>query len=162
MANQVDPVPEGFGTVSPVLSIRGAAEALAFYQKAFGAQVLGQMDRPDGKLMHAALKIGDTVVMMGEECAPHEGHDECIRSPADLQGTTVSLYLYVADADSAFKQALAAGAREVMPLTDTFWGDRMGMVRDPYGHIWAVATHVEDLTEEQMHQRMQETFAQQA
>lgn len=159
---QVDPVPAGYHTVSPILVIRKANEAVGFYQKAFGAEVLFQQDRPDGKLMHAALKIGDSIIMLGEECAPHEGHEKCVRSPADLEGTTVSLYLYVNDADSFFQQALDAGAAEILGVQDTFWGDRMGMVRDPYGHVWAVATHTQDLTGEQMEQRMQEFFSQQA
>jgi PhnB protein len=160
MDTSVNPVPKGFSTVSPILVIRGASEALTFYRKAFGAKVLGQMDRPDGKLMHAMIKIGDSVMMLGEECAPHESHHECVRSPADLKGTTISLYVYVSDADSVFQQAVDAGAHQIMAVSDTFWGDRMGMVRDPYGHVWSVATHVEDPTEEQIRQRTQALFSQ--
>lgn len=161
MTNHIDPIPEGYHTVSPILVIRDAKAAMAFYEKAFGANVLFQQDRSDGKLMHAAIKIGDSILMLGEECAPHENHDDCVRSPADLQGTTVSLYLYVEDADGVFRQALDAGARQMMPVEEMFWGDRMGMVCDPYGHVWSVATHTQNMTEEQMQQKMQEFFAQQ-
>jgi PhnB protein len=160
MATKVKTIPEGFHSVSPVLVIRDAAEALEFYTKAFGAKVAGRMDRPDGKLMHACIKVGDSAIMLGEECAPHEGHNEnCPRSPADLRGTTVNLYLYVPDADKVFQQALRAGGREVMPVEEMFWGDRMGMIQDPYGHIWSIATHVRDLTPEQMKARQQEQMA---
>lgn len=162
MADTVNPIPEGYHAISPILVIRGANEAIGFYQKAFGAEVLFQQDRPDGKLMHAALKIGDSIIMLGEECAPHERHDECVRSPEDLEGTSVSLYLYVKDADRVFRQAVQAGADEMMPMDDMFWGDRMGMVRDPYGHVWSVATHTQNLSDQQMQERMQEFFAHQA
>lgn len=162
MKTDVKPIPDGYHTVSPILVLRDAKQALIFYQKAFGAKVLFQQDRPDGKLMHAAIQIGDSILMLGEECAPHEGHEECVRSPADLKGTTVSLYLYVEDADRMYEQAIAAGAASMMPVEEMFWGDRMGMVCDPYGHAWSVATHTQDLTDEQMRQKMQEFFAHQA
>lgn len=162
MEKRVEPIPPGYHSVSPVLVIRNADEALTFYNNAFGAELLFRLDRPDGKLMHAAIKIGDSILMLGEECAPHEGHaEECVRSPADLKGTTVNLYLYVQDADNVFRQALEAGAREMMPVEDMFWGDRMGMLRDPFGHIWSVATHITEPTEDQIKQGMQECCAQQ-
>lgn len=160
MAKIIKPIPEGYHSVSPILIIRGAAEALEFYQKALGARVVDRMDRPDGKLMHASIKIGDSIIMLGEECSQHEGHEEnCARSPADLRGTTVNLYLYVPDADTVFQQAVKAGAREVMPVENQFWGDRMGAIRDPYGHIWFIGTHVQDLTPEEIKARAQEQMA---
>ena len=162
MDKKVDPIPQGYHSVSPILVIRNAAEAVSFYQRAFGAEAIIRQDRPDGKLMHAALKIGDSIVMLGEECEPHEGHaEECVRSPADMKGTTVSLYLYVRDADSVYQQALRAGGTEMMPMQEMFWGDRMGMIKDPYGHVWSIATHTESLTDEQITQRMQEFYAHQ-
>lgn len=163
MANRVEPIPRDYHSISPILVIRGAARAIDFYQKAFAADVLFRQDGPDGKLMHAALKIGDSVIMLGEECAPHEGHaEECVRSPEDLQGTTINLYLYTKDVDHVFERAVQAGGKEMMPVDNMFWGDRMGMIRDPFGHVWSVATHVEDLTPQQMEQRAQEFFAHQA
>lgn len=162
MEKQIDPVPMGYHSVTPVLVLRNATAAIYFYQKAFNAEVQMLMDRPDGKLMHAVIKIGDSLLMMGEECAPHEGHaEECVRSPDDLRGTTVNLYIYVEDADRVFEQALQAGANEMMPVEDMFWGDRMGVVRDPYGHVWSIATHTRDLTDEQIQQQAQEFFTHQ-
>jgi PhnB protein len=161
MTTKIKPIPEEFRTVTPVLVIRDAAEALEFYQRAFGAQVRGRLDRPDGKLMHACFKIGDSVIMIGEECPSHEGHAEnCARSPADLRGTTVNLYLYFPDADKAFQQALRAGGKQVTPVEETFWGDRMGMIRDPYGHLWSIATRVRNLTPEEVKNRAHEEMTQ--
>ena len=163
MAKNVNPIPRGYHSISPILVLRDAHEAIDFYQKAFGAQVMFRQDRPDGKVMHAALKIGDSVVMLGEECSPHEGHEEeCVRSPADLKGTTVTLYLYAEDVDGVFQRALKAGAEKLGDVEDMFWGDRMGMVRDPYGHVWSIATHTQDLSQEEMQKRMQEFMAQHA
>lgn len=163
MAKKVKHVPKEYHSISPVLVLRNAAGAIDFYQKAFGATLMFRQDRPDGKLMHAALKIGDSVFMLGEECAPHEGHEEdCVRSPQEIKGTTVNLYLYVEDCDDVFDRALHAGAEKMMPVEDMFWGDRMGMVRDPYGHVWSIATHTQDLSHKEMEQRMQEYMAQHA
>lgn len=161
MKSNVNPIPKDYHSISPILVLRDASKAMDFYQKAFGAKVMFRQDRPDGKLMHAALKIGDSVIMLGEECTPHEGHEEeCVRSPQDIKGTTVNLYLYVDDADSVFDRAVKAGAEKMTAVEDTFWGDRMGMLKDPYGHVWSVATHTEDLSHEQMEQRMHEFMAQ--
>lgn len=163
MENRVDPIPPGYHSVTPVLVIRDAARAIAFYTTAFDAEVLCRLDRPDGKVMHAALKIGDSIIMLGEECAPHEGHrEECVRSPHDLKGTTVNLYLYVRDPDSVFRKAVQAGADEMMPVEEMFWGDRMGMIRDPFGHVWSVAAHTQDLSDEHIRRRTQEFFVHQA
>jgi len=154
MAQHVKAIPDGYHTVTPGLTVRDGAKAIAFYQRAFGAQQVFRMDRPDGRLMHAELKIGDSKIMLGEEY-PQMG----CQSPESLKGTPVSFYLYVADADAAFAQAIAAGAKAVKPVSDMFWGDRQGEVSDPFGHRWSVATHQEDLTPEQIEQRAQEFFA---
>jgi len=163
MKEKAKPIPKGFHSISPILIIRNASEAIEFYENAFGAEIIDRMDRPDGKVMHAALKFGDSIVMLGEECASHEGHEQnCPRSPEDLKGTTVSLYLYVKSVDTLFDQAVKAGAQVVMPVTDMFWGDRAGMLRDPFGHDWFVATHVEDLSPKQIKERMEKSCSQQA
>jgi PhnB protein len=161
MATPVKPIPEGQHAVTPVLVIRDAAEALEFYQRAFGATVNGRLDSPDGKLMHACFNIGDSRIMIGEECPKHEGHAEnCVRSPSELEGTTVNLYLYVRDADTTFQQALRAGGKEIEPVEEKFWGDRVGMIRDPYGHVWSIATRVRNLTPEEVKTRAYEQFTQ--
>lgn len=154
-------VPKDYHSVTPILVLRDALEAIEFYKKAFGAKVMFRQNRSDGKLMHAALKIGDSIIMMGEECPPHEGHEkDCVRSPAELGGTTTTLYLYVKEADKMFAKAQKAGGDVIMPMADMFWGDRMGMLRDPFGHSWAVAVHIEDLTPRQMKKRMEEACGQ--
>ena len=154
MAQQVKAIPDGYHTITPGLTVRDGAKAIEFYKRAFGAQQVFRMDRPDGGLMHAELQIGNSRIMLGEEY-PQMG----CQSPESLKGTPVSFYLYVADADAAFAQAIAAGAKAVKPVSDMFWGDRQGEVSDPFGHRWSVATHKEDLTPEQIEQRSQEFFA---
>lgn len=146
MATQkVKPVPEGMYTVTPHLVCAGAAEAIDFYKKAFGAVELARMPDPDGKLMHAAIRIGDSTVMLVDEY-PEWGN----KGPKALNGSPVIIHLYVANADAVFDQAIAAGAASTMPMADTFWGDRYGMVVDPFGHNWAIATHLRDMTPVQM------------
>ena len=154
MAQHVKAIPEGYHTVTPGLTVRDGAKAIEFYKRAFGAQQVFRVDRPDGWLMHAELQIGNSKIMLGEE-NPQMG----CQSPESLKGTPVSFYLYVADADAAFTQAIAAGAKAIKPVSDMFWGDRQGEVSDPFGHRWSVATHKEDLTPEQIEQRSQEFFA---
>jgi len=154
MAQQVKAIPDGYHTITPGLTVRDGAKAVEFYKRAFGAQQVFRMDRPDGRLMHAELQIGTSRIMLGEEY-PQQG----CQSPESLKGTPVSFYLYVPDADAAFAQAIAAGAKAVKPVSDMFWGDRQGEVSDPFGHRWSVATHQEDLTPEQIGQRSQEFFA---
>jgi uncharacterized glyoxalase superfamily protein PhnB len=151
------PVPDGMHTVTPHLVITGAAQAIKFYEKAFGATTLGVAEGPGGMVMHAGLRIGDSVIFLADEMG--EG---CQASPQKLGGSAVTLHLYVDDADEWFRRAVAAGAEAVMPMMDAFWGDRYGVVKDPYGHSWAIATHVEDLTPEQIKQRQEEFFAQMA
>ena len=154
MAQQVKAIPDGYHTVTPGLTVRDGAKAIEFYKQAFGAQQVFRMDRPDGRLGHAELKIGNSTLMLGEE-DPRWG----CQSPESLKGTPVSFYLYVPDADAAFARAVAAGATVLKPVSDMFWGDRQGEVSDPFGHRWSLATHKEDLTPEQLEQRAQEFFA---
>ncbi len=145
----VQPIPEGYHTVTPYLIVKGAARAIEFYKKAFGATEMFRMPGPNDLIMHAEIKIGDSVVMLADE---HPGMSH--RSPLGLGGTTVSLLLSVADVDKSFAQALAAGATVQKPLQNQFWGDRMGTVADPFGHVWSLSTHIEDVPPEEMQRRM--------
>ena len=155
--NEVKPIPEGYHTVTPTLVVNDGARAIDFYKQAFGAEVMFRMDRPDGKLMHASIKIGDSVVMMGEECKSHAGHEEsCGKAPTSVKDTTVGLYLYVENVDKFFDRAVKAGGKVVMPVTDMFWGDRMGQLKDPFGHLWSVATQKELVSEGEIGRRAQE------
>lgn len=145
----VHPVPDGHRTVTPHLVVRGAASALDFYAKAFGAREVFRMSGPDGAVVHAEMCVGDSMIMLGEE-APAMG----ARSPQALNGSPVALHLYVDDVDAWYSRAIAAGCAERMPPTDMFWGDRYGKLEDPYGHLWGVATHKEDVSPEEMARRM--------
>lgn len=147
MKKTVSPIPAGYHTATPYLIVKNAPAAIDFYKQAFGAQELFRMPRPDGVIMHAEIQIGDSHFMLGDEAAGQG------RSPQSLNGTPVSIYLYVEDVDSAFKQATAAGATPSMPVQDMFWGDRYGRLSDPFGHQWHVATHKEDVTPQEMGQR---------
>jgi len=154
MAPAKKPIPEGFHSVTPSLVVRDAAKAIDFYKKALGAQELVRMPGPDGKIMHAELKIGDSIIFLGEE-NPQMG----AKSPQTLGGCTGTLNLYVNDVDQTFKQAVSAGGRESMPVADQFWGDRYGTFVDPFGYSWGIATHKEDLSPAEMDKRAQEFFA---
>ena len=154
---QVKPVPQGYHTATPYLTIKNAARALDFYKKAFGAQEVARMDAPDGKVAHAEIKVGDSMIMIAEEM-PGSGN----RSPESLGGTTASIFLYVDNADAIFDRAVSAGAQVETALADMFWGDRYGRLKDPYGHSWGVATHKEDVAPAEMEKRMQEAMAKQA
>ncbi len=149
MTEAVDPIPAGFRTVTPHLVCEGAAEALAFYVQAFGAVEIGRMPGPGGKIMHAEMRIGDSRIMLADDF-PDYGS----RGPKALGGSTVVIHLYVPDADALWAQALEAGATPVMPLADTFWGDRYGQLVDPFGHRWSIATHVRELTSAQIQEAM--------
>jgi uncharacterized glyoxalase superfamily protein PhnB len=151
------PTPAGYHTVTPALIVRDAARAIEFYQRAFGAEELSRMPGPDGTIMHAEIRIGDSVVMLGEE-----NEQWGTRSPLSTQGNPGSLHLYVPDADAAFARALEAGATVRYPLEDAFWGDRYGKVTDPFGHEWGIATHVKDLTPEEMQAAADAWMARQA
>ena len=155
----VSPIPEGFHTITPHMIIKNAAEAIEFYKKAFGAQELGRHMMPDGQLvMHASLKIGDSMLMVVDEFPEGQGCPGWV-SPLTNQGTTVMLHLYVEDVDAAYSQAVTAGCTPGMAPMDAFWGDRYGMVADPYGHFWSIATHKADPTEEEMAKAAQEEFS---
>ncbi len=156
MSQPTKGIPEGFHTITPHLVIRGAAEAIEFYKRALGAQELMRMPSPDGKIMHAELKIGDSILFLADEF-PEQG--ACSRSPQTLGATTVTLMLYVPDVDTAFKRAVDAGAKTAMPVADMFWGDRYGSFTDPYGHTWGIATQKEVLTPIEVERRAKEFFA---
>jgi PhnB protein len=139
-------IPEGYHTITPTLTFKDTRKALDFYKKAFGAVETFVMPGPDGKgVMHASIKIGNSSLMMGDECreAPN-------RSAEALGGSPVTFYVYVEDSDASFKKAAAAGASVLQPMQDSFWGDRMGTVKDPFGHSWTFATHTKDFTPDQI------------
>ena len=145
----VKPIPEGMHSLTPHLVCAGAAEAIEFYRKAFNAVESARMPGPDGKLMHAAVRIGDSTLMLVDENAQWG-----MLGPRALKGSPVTLHLYVDDADATVAQAAAAGAKVTMPVADMFWGDRYGQLEDPFGHRWSVATHTRDLTPEEMREGM--------
>ena len=144
----VKPIPEGYHSVTPYLCAKGAAKAIEFYKKAFSAAERMRIMQPDGKVGHAELQIGDSVIMLADEF-PEMG----VRSPASLGGSPVSIHLYVEDADAMFKQAVAAGATVKRPVADQFYGDRLGGIVDPFGHTWWISTHKEDLSPEEIEKR---------
>lgn len=144
--SQVKPIPDGYGTVTPTLTVREAAQAIEFYKKAFGAQEIFRFPSPDGKtIMHAEIKIGNSIIMLNDEFPQMN-----CRSPQSIGGTGSSIFLYVNDADTTFNKAVSAGAKSLVPLMDAFWGDRFGSVQDPYGHVWSIATHKKDMTPEEI------------
>ncbi len=153
----VSPIPVGYHSVTPYIFVRGAAEAIAFYTRAFGAVEVMRLPGPDGKLMHAEIRIGDSHVMLAEEM-PEFGN----MSPQSLGGISGRLMLYVEDVDAAFARALAAGATENQPVEDQFWGDRMGTLTDPFGQQWSLATHVEDVPDEDIPARFEAFMRQMA
>ena len=142
------PIPEGYHTATPYLIIGGAAAAIEFYKKAFGATELSRFPAPDGKIGHAEIKIGDSPIMLADEY-PEMGY----KGPQSLGGSPVSLMIYVEDVDSIFNQAVAAGASVKEAVSDKFYGDRIGTLTDPFGHVWHVSTHKEDVSVEEMQRR---------
>ena len=155
MPTSAKPIPEGFHTVTPSLVVQDAARAIDFYKKALNAQEISRMAGPDGKIMHAELKIGDSIIFLSDEF-PGMG---ATKSPQTLGGCTGSLNIYVNNVDDVFKQAISAGGKESMPVADMFWGDRYGSFTDPFGHVWGVGTHKEDLTAKEVEQRAKDFFA---
>jgi PhnB protein len=147
----VRPIPEGMHTVTPHLICAGAADAIEFYRKAFGAVELSRMPGSDGKLMHASIRIGDSVVMLNEE-----NPDWGSFGPKHLKGSPVTIHLYVEDADAVFEQAVHVGAKVTMPLDDMFGGDRYGKLEDPFGHLWSIGTHVRDVSPAEMRKAMEQ------
>src|SRR5512140_1987663 len=148
----VKPIPNDMHTVTPHLVCAGAADAIEFYKKAFNATELGRLAGPQGKLMHAAIRIGDSTVMLVDEFPEHHS-----LGPKSLKGSPVTIHLYVEDVDACVKRAVAAGAKIAMPVDDMFWGDRYGKLEDPFGHHWSVATHTRDMSVEEMKQAMPKT-----
>ena len=142
------PIPEGYRTVTPYLIVKGAAEAIEFYKRAFGAKELLRMADPHGRVGHAEIKIGDSVIMLADE-HPAMGY----RGPRSLGGSSVSILLYLEDVDAVFERALEAGAKAQRPVANQFYGDRTGTLEDPFGQVWTVATHVEDVPPEEMRRR---------
>ena len=148
MTSKPKPIPDGYHTATPYLIVNGGAQAIEFYKKAFGATELMRMPQPGGKIGHAEIKIGDSPIMLADE-SPDVG----ARSPQSIGGSPVSIMLYVEDVDRIFSQAVAAGAKVKRPVADQFYGDRTGGVEDPFGHLWYIATHVEDVSPEEMKKR---------
>ncbi|MEI7684737.1 MAG: VOC family protein [Planctomycetota bacterium] len=159
MSKKVDPIPAGMEGLIPHLVCEGGAAAIEFYKKAFGAEEVGRMVAPDGKrLMHAFLRLGTSVIFLADDFPEYCGGVS--GSPKALKGTPVTIHRYVVDCDAAIKQAVDAGATVVMPAMDMFWGDRYGVIADPFGHKWSIATHIKDMTPEETKVAMDEAFAQ--
>jgi PhnB protein len=149
MPNAAKPVPQGFHTATPYLIIKGAAEAIEFYKKVFGASEISRQADSSGTVRHGEIKIGDSMLMIADEFSEFPEW----RGPEARGGTPVHIYLYVEDCDATFGRAIAAGAKEILPLKDQFYGDRSGGIKDPYGHIWYIATHKEDLSHDEIERR---------
>ena len=150
----VNPIPEGFHSLTPMLVCKGALGAIEFYQRALGAVELTRLVAPDGSLLHASLRIGDSILMLTEECPPMGARD-----PRALGGSPVTVHLSVSDADAAFQRAVGAGATALMPVSEMFWGARYGVFTDPYGHSWSVATQVKELTPAEIEAGMRQACA---
>jgi PhnB protein len=147
------PIPEGYRTATPYLIVKGGAEAIEFYKRAFGATETVRMADPHGRVGHAEIKIGDSMIMLADE-HPDMGY----RSPRSIGGTAVSIVLYVEDVDKVFGRAVEAGAKSQRPVANQFYGDRAGTLEDPFGHVWTIATHVEDVAPEEMKRRAEAAF----
>jgi PhnB protein len=157
MAKTANPIPPGFHTVTPYLTVRSATKAIEFYKKALGAEEICVIPGPEGRTMHAEIKIGDSIIMLSDECAEYGA-----LGPESRGGATSSLFLYFTNVDTAFDRAVKAGCTVKMPLQDQFWGDRFGTVIDPFGHVWSMATHIEDVNPEDMKKRHEEAVKQMA
>ena len=147
--SQTSYIPKGYNTITPYLVIKGAAKAIEYYKSVFGATVVVRMDGPDGKVGHAELQIGDSRVMLADE-NPQMGN----RSAESIGASPVSLYVYIPDCDAVVAKAIAGGAKVLKPVADQFYGDRSGFIQDPFGHLWGIATHIEDVSPEEMKERM--------
>jgi PhnB protein len=148
-------VPQGYHTITPNIVVSDVAEALTFYKKALGADETVRMPGPNGRIMHAEMRLGDSVFMLGEEMP-----DMNRKSPKKYGGSPVGFYVYVESVDAAWKRAVDAGAKTMMPLADMFWGDRTGTLEDPFGHVWSLAEHVKDPTPEEIEKGQEEFFEQ--
>jgi PhnB protein len=151
----VKPIPDGYHTLTPFLTVRDGARAIEFYKQAFGATERGVMKGPDGKIMHAELMIGDSIIMLSDEF-PQMGSV----SPETIGGTGMGLHIYLDGVDAAFDRAVKAGAQVEMPVMDQFWGDRFGRLKDPFGHKWSIATHTKDMSADEMKKSMDDAMAQ--
>lgn len=151
----VKPIPDGFHTITPYLTVKDAKKAIEFYQKAFGASVISVMNGDENQVMHAEIKIGDSIVMLADEW-PSCG----VLGPQSLGGSSGSLLIYTKDVDADFDRAIKAGCTSIFPVTDQFWGDRYGKLSDPFGHVWSLATHIEDVSDEEMEKRRLEMVKQ--
>jgi PhnB protein len=154
-STKVSAIPEGYNTVTPYLIIDGAAKAIEFYQHVFGASELMRMDAPGGRVGHAELKIGDSKIMLADECPEMNAS-----SPKKHGGSPVTLHLYVENVDAVAEKAVKAGATLTGEITDKFYGDRSGSLEDPFGHVWHIATHIEDVTPEETQKRAEKLFSQ--
>jgi PhnB protein len=150
----VKPVPDGYHTLTPFLTVSDAAKAIEFYKNAFGAEERGITKGPDGKVMHAEVKIGDSIIMLSDEFP-----DFGVKSPEAFGGSPMGLHIYLDGVDAAFDRAVTAGATVEMPVMDQFWGDRYGRLRDPFGHKWSIATHIKDMSADEMKKSMDEAMA---
>jgi PhnB protein len=150
----VRPIPEGYHTLSVHLAVEDASKAIDYYKQAFGAKERMRMDAPGGKIGHAELEIGDSVVMLSDPFP-----QSTVRPPNEVGGTSASVFMYVEDVDAVVKRAVDAGATVTMEVADQFWGDRFGTITDPFGHVWSIATHVEDVSPEEMAERGKEAMA---
>jgi PhnB protein len=153
----VNPIPEGHGRVTPSIVVAGAAKAIDWYRQALGAEEVSRFEGPDGRIMHAEIKIGDSYIMMGDEMP-----DYGARGPGLLGGTPVSFFLYGPDVDKAWQRAVDAGAKVVMPLTDQFWGDRSGCIADPFGHQWWISQRMKKMTDQELRKAAETMFSQPA
>lgn len=152
---KVKAIPEGFHSVTPYLAVQDGAQAIDFYKRAFGAKEVMRNTGPDGKVTHAEIKIGDSIIMLGAMTTAE------LRTPQSLGASTVSIFLYLDNVDATFKQALSAGAKQTEPLTDMFWGDRYGRLTDPFGHSWSLSQHIEDVAPAELEKRAKEAAAKQ-
>ena len=157
MASQVKAIPDGFHSVTPSFTFKDSRKAIEFYKKAFGAKVLDLMPDPSGhRTMHATIQIGNSIVMMGDEMP---GAENCLKSAETLGSSPISLYVYAPDVDAMFKQAVAAGGTATMPVAEMFWGDRAGQIKDPFGYLWMIGTHTQDLTRDEIQKGAEAFFA---
>ena len=150
----VKPIPEGYHTLTPYLAVEEASEAIEYYKRAFGAQETMRMPGPDGKIAHAEIRIGDSLIMLSDPFP-----QSTVRPPGEVVQTTASIYMYVDDVDSVLTKAVDAGATVTMEVADQFWGDRFGSIQDPFGHTWSIATHVEDVPPAEMAERSKKAMA---
>jgi PhnB protein len=155
MATKAQAIPKGHHTVTPSLFVAGAAKAIDFYRKALGAEEVMRFPAPDGTIMHAELRIGDSIIMLADEMPDQGG-----RGPKSIGGTPVSFFVYGENVDAAWKRAVDAGAKPIVPLADQFWGDRTGCLEDPFGHQWWLAQHVQDLTPEELRKNAESFLSQ--